>query len=112
MDDDYKCYRCKFYRRDTQTCQSRIGCVEEDSDPADYEVGGTDIFPRSPESDKTRREHFRDLSDRDLALFIRKYVENKCKFCDFKNNCPRMDIEICVIGIERWLNRRIGIYDD
>ena len=110
MDDDYRCYRCKFYRRDTQTCQSRIGCIE-DSDPADYEVGRTDIFERSPESNKTRREHFKDLSNRDLSMYILRYVQNKCNFCEFKNQCPRTDIEMCVNGINKWLERRVGIYD-
>ena len=111
MEDDYKCYRCKFYRRDTQTCQSRVGCVE-DSDPADFEVGGTDIFEPSPESQKTRREHFRDLSDRDMAMYICRYVTNKCHFCAYHKHCPRGGSENCINGIQNWLQRRVGIYDD
>ena len=110
MDDDYKCYKCKLYRRDTQTCKSKVGCIEE-SDPSDFEVGGTDIFERSPESQKTRREHFRDMSDRDIAIFISRYVQNKCSFCDYRDKCQRLDIEDCTVGIERWLTRRVGIYD-
>ena len=110
MSDDYRCFRCQFFNRSTHTCKSKIGCIET-SDPDDFEVGGTDIFERSPECEKTRREHFRDLSDRDLAMYIAMYVQNKCRFCEKQNDCTRTTIEFCTEGIVKWLTRRIGIYD-
>lgn len=108
MSDEYKCQKCKFFRKDTRTCKSKIGCIEE-SDPDDFELNQADIFERSPESDKTRREHFRDLTDDELARYIKAYVSNKCTFCIYKSDggCTHA----CADGIKQWIRKRVGIYD-
>jgi len=108
MSDDYKCYKCLFFNHANRTCKSLVGCINEEADI--FEENEFNMNSRSPESHKTRRQHFQDMSNHDLADFIKNYVTNKCKFCENRGKC--ISRSKCVEGIEKWLNKGVGIYDD